>query len=149
MKILAVLLLICLSMATWGQTFEDVVNFDIELSSLHDSAIINDLIKSQSTVILEGVVGDIRIVDTADKPGVWVTLLGGEWIGTSEVRAYSCNVLFEGKSWVDAFTDKSQDSAPKKQVPRDGFLLIACRIIGYDDENGIPLAKMIGFRTLN
>ncbi len=149
MKLLAVLLFLFLSMAGWGQTFEDVVNFDIELSSLHDPAISSNLIESQNIVILEGLAGDIQVVDTADKPGVWVTFLGGEWIGTSEVRAYSCRVLFEGESWVDTFTGKQQDNASEKQFSRGSRLLIACRIVEYDDANDIPLAKMIGFRTLN
>lgn len=149
MKSFIAFMLTLLTVAIGGQSFESVVNFDVDLSSLSDPNVSKDIVASQRLVILEGLIGDAIIVRTPDEIGVWASLLGGEWIGTEVVRAYACHILFRGESWIDAFSDKSLKNPLENRISRGNRLLVVCRIIGYDEEKGLPQAEMVNYRILN
>lgn len=148
MKKLIILSLILVSTAAWGQSFDSVVDFDTELSTLSDKAFVTDVIQSGQVVILEGLLGDVRVDESSlGGTSVWASLVGGAWIGTQEVRAYGCQIRFAGEEWVERFQPQSDD-APDI-IPHGSRLLVACVVIGYDASTNMPLAEMVDYRILN
>ncbi len=148
-KALFATVLFSLPLFSWGQSFSEIVDFDFVLSSLDDPARVEEAVQSQRLVILEGVVGDSSIEKTSTGINVWVTLLGGAWIGTREVRSYACQILFRGESWLDVFLTIRPGKPTKDYIPPGSQLLIVCRLMGDTDVDGTPQAEMVDYRILD
>lgn len=148
MKNIPFFLLFLLSVSGWGQSFESVVDFKLELSSLSNPEISLQAAEDGRVVILEGLMAETELAGSPGTGGVYVTLIGGSWVGTSEVRAYTCRVLFEGDSWTEIFPTKRPDSPPSGYVPPGSRLLVAAKIVGYNRDLGAPEALMVDFRVL-
>lgn len=142
-------LLILISSITWAGEFDSVVDFEIDLSSLDDPTIVAQAVEDGRIVILEGLIGDIRINTNESISGVWVTLVGGAWIGTDEVRSYSCLILFEGEKWIDVFSSTNPQDSTENYISQESRLLVAVRLLGSNAENEIPTAEMIDYRVLH
>ena len=149
MKRVQFFLLILLPILGWSQSLDSVVDFDLELSSLADPTVSAAAAAEGKIVILEGLMADTVIDYTSDDVRVWVSLIGGSWIGTEEVRSYSCRILFRGESWIEAFPGSLPPDPSPSYVPQGSRLLVAARVIGYDTEQNTPLAEMVDFRILN
>ena len=148
MKVIAAVLLSILPMIAWAQGFDTAVDFGIELSSLDDPEVVAKVVEDGRIVILEGLLGDAVIENGADGTRVLVTLVGGSWIGTDEVRSYSCMIIFDGARWVDVFPGVKPKEPSEDYVPQGSRLLVAAKVIGIDDKTGIPTAEMVDFRIL-
>ncbi len=135
MKKISVFLLFLISVSGWGQSFDSIVDFSIELSSLSNPAVAEKAADNGRVVILEGLMANTEETVSGDEEGVIVILIGGEWIGTSDVRSYSCRVFFSGNQWDG-------------NIPAGSRLLIAARVTGFDDESSIPEARMVSYRVL-
>ena len=135
-------LLFLIPVFAWGQSFDSIVDFSLELSSLNDLTVARDAVDDGRIVILEGLMGNIVKIESEDEPGVDITLIGGEWIGSSEVRAYSCRIIFSGHQWLEVFSEGGS-------IPAGSRLLVAVRITGYNQVSGIPEARMVAFRVLH
>ncbi len=149
MKFIPAALLILFSSAVWAEGFDSVVDFGIELSSLDDPKIVAEAVEDGRIVILEGLIGDSEIDSSGDVSRVWVTLVGGAWIGTDEVRSYSCMILFEGEKWLDVFPDAKPQNPADNYVPQGSRLLVAVKLLGINEEIGIPTAEMVDYRVLH
>ena len=146
----ALLPLLCtLPIVVWGQNLESVVDFDLELSSLADPAVSEAAERAGRIVILEGLMGDTFIDTEISGGGVWVNLVGGAWIGTDEVRAYSCRILFRGESWGDVFAEDRPQESGAAYIEPGTRLLVAARVTGWDRKAERPTAEMVDFRVLN
>jgi hypothetical protein len=141
MKKTAAFLLFLIPAFGWGQSFDSVVNFEIELSSLSDPAVAGRVIDDGRVVILEGLMADSESIESEEEEGVIVTMIGGEWIGTSEVRSYSCRILFSGDQWAQRFSEDGD-------IPAGSRLLAAVRVTGFDTDDAVPQARMVSFRIL-
>ena len=142
MKKSLIVLLFLIPVFCWGQSFDSIVDFSLGLSSLSDSAVVRQAVEDGRIVILEGLMGNTERIESGDSPGVLVSLIGGEWIGSSEVRAYSCRIMFNGDQWLEAF---SEDGS----IPAGSRLLAAVRITGVNGDSGEPEAQMVSFRVLH
>ena len=147
MKYVSVFLLFLIPVFGWGQSFESLVDFNLELSSLSDPDVVQRAVEDGRVVILEGLMGDTAL-DESEEEGVLLTLIGGAWIGTSEVRSFSCRVLFKGNKWLDIFPADRPENPVTGYVPPGSRLLIAARITGYNRETGVPDAEMVAYRVL-
>ena len=141
--------LMVLPVLVWGQTFDSTVDFNLELSTLSDPVVLRNAVEDGRIAILEGLMGDTVVDLDGEEPKIWVTLMGGSWLGTEEVRAYSCRILFIGEEWLEAFPGSRPREPGPSYVPQGSRLLIAARITGRDDDTGTPLAEMLDFRVLN
>lgn len=148
MKTVLSILLLLIPVLCWGQTFDAVVNFDLELSSLDDPAEVRKAVTDGRIVILEGLMGEMLRDESGPEARIWVTMVSGSWIGTSEVRAYSCRILFSGNQWLDVFPAVRPESPSSEYVPPGSRLLMAARITGYDSQNGTPLGEIVDYRLL-
>ena len=149
MKFMPAVLILLVSAAAWGQSFDSVVDFSFELSSFDDPAAVEKVIEDGRIVILEGLMGDTVIENRDEGALVWVTLVGGAWIGTDEVRSYSCQILFEGDRWIDAFPGVKPREPSESYVPQGSRLLVAGRVLGYDGDSGMPTVRMVDYRVLH
>lgn len=146
MKRWFLLLLLFLSALCYGQSFEDSVDFDVELSSLNNAETVSRVLSSGKVVLLEGFFDSAIIKQNGQSTEVWVTLVGGAWIGTEEVISYSCDILFQEEQWEDVFIN-AQENSPD-YIPQGSHLLIAARLTGYDKNSKRARAKMVNFRVL-
>ncbi|RKX90003.1 MAG: hypothetical protein DRP70_02115 [Spirochaetes bacterium] len=142
MKIISVFLLFLIPVLGWSQSFDSVVNFDLELSTLSDPLVAGKAAEDGRIVILEGLVAGSEKAESEEGEGLIVTLIGGEWIGTSDVRSYSCRVFINEEHLNKNF---SEDGL----IPAGSRLLIAARVTGFNDESGIPEARMVSYRVLD
>lgn len=148
MKSMSVFLLLLIPVLGWGQSFDSVVDFDLELSSLSNPVVARLAAEEGRVVILEGLMGDTKTDESGAEAQIWVTLIGGSWIGTSEVRAYSCRILFRGNQWLDIFPGVRPEMPTSDYVPPGSRLLIAARVTGYDRSTEISVAEMVDYRVL-
>jgi len=142
MKKTTVVLLFFLPVFSWGQSFDSIVDFNLELSSISDPAVVRKAVDNGRVLILEGLMGNTERIESGEEPGVYITLIGGEWIGTSEVRAYSCRIEFPGDEWIEVFS-------PDGEIPADSRLLVAVRLTGYNQDLEMPEGRMVSFRVLH
>ena len=149
MKKAPFLLLLFISSLGWGQTFDSVVDFELELSTLSDPAVAARAIDEGKIVILEGLLGDAVIRGSGAETQIWVTLIGGAWIGTDEVRSFGCRLIFQGESWLEVFPETAPRDPGPNYVPLGSRLLVAARITDFDQEATLPIAEMVNFRVLD
>jgi hypothetical protein len=148
MKIVPVFLFLFIPLIGWGQSFVSVVDLKHELYYLGDTAVAAPAAADGRIVIIEGLMADTEIDLSGDEARVFVTLIGGSWIGTSEVRAYTCRVLFPGDKWLDIFPASRPEAPSPEYVPPGSRLLLAVRITGYDKVSGVPEALVADYRLL-
>lgn len=142
MKKISVILLFLIPVLGWSQSFNSVVDFDLELSTLSDPLVAGKAAEDGRIVILEGLVASSEKVESEEDEDLIVTLIGGEWIGTSDVRSYSCRIIFNEGKLNNAVLEDGM-------IPVGSRLLIAASIIGFDSEAGVPLARMVAYRVLH
>ena len=148
MKIVPVFLFLFIPFIGCGQSFDSVVDFNIELSTLGDPVVATSAVADGRIVILEGLMAETEIDLSGDEASVFVTLIGGSWIGTSEVRAYTCRVLFPGDKWLEIFPASRPETPSPEYVPPGSRLLLAVRVTGYDRISGVPEALVVDYRLL-
>ena len=136
----------------FGGPFEDAVLFDLDLAALSIPQVAEATAKDGRIVILEGLMGDSVVEqfgDSGSETRVWVNLVGGAWIGTDEVRSYSCRIAFVGERWLEAFPERRPKEPGGTYVPPGSRLLVAARVTGFDISSGASLAEMVDFRILD
>ena len=148
MKTLILNILVIVPVLGWGQTFEKTVNFDIELSSLSNPEVVREVANDGRIIILEGLLRDIRAEKNDTKTTLWITLIGGEWFGTSEVRAYTCRVKFSNNEWLEIFTETAQENANTGNMMLGNRMLVAARVIGINSEDQVAELEMVDYRVL-
>lgn len=143
-KAVFIFLIITLPILTWAQDFDSAVAFSVELSDLSRMSGTDSAAEDGRIVILEGISGDVILLD--DRP--WLRLLGGEWIGTEEVRAYTCLFAVEDERWLQIFPVTRPEDPGLAYVPPGSRLLIAARILGWNNESEEPVAEILEYRVL-
>jgi len=148
MKTLILNLLLIVPVLGWGQSFEEVVDFNIELSSLSNPDVVQNAANEGRVVILEGLLRDFTGEKNDTGTALWITLIGGEWIGTSEVRAYTCRIKFSGDEWLEVFTESAESNADSKRIMPGSRMLIVGRVIGLNSEDQVAELEMVDYRVL-
>src|SRR5208283_2785778 len=102
-----------------------VIDFSITLKSLAMAADSGSPIPSGKTVILSGTVSDVNIINK-DPAGfkVRIELISGEWIGTEDVKAYSCYVEFTGAEYFKMFPVRPPRTASRDLVTQNSRVLV-------------------------
>jgi len=148
MKTALLLVMLTLPMMIGGQEFPSVVDFNLELSTLSNPNDVEEAVQDGRLAILEGLMGDTLIAELDGEPVVWVTLVGGSWVGTDEVRSYSCRILFRGESWTEVFPAERPREPTESYIPPGSRLLVVSRILGFDEDLGSAVAEMVDYRVL-
>lgn len=144
MKKVVLFFLILSPMLAAAQDFESVLDFSVELSTLADRSRTMEIVDQGRIIILEGVSGDTMMMDG----GPVLKILGGEWIGSEEVRAYSCLFYLDDRKWREVFPiDRPEEPGPDYVSP-GSRLLVAARVTGWNDATGEPVAEILDYRVL-
>jgi len=104
--------------------FDRVVDFSITLKDLAAVADGQASLPAGRIVILNGTVSDVNVISKDEGSfRVRIELITGEWIGTEDVKSYSCYVDFTGPQYFKIFPAR----APREPVP--GTVVINSRVI--------------------
>ena len=77
--------------------FDRVVDFSVTLKDLSAVADGREPLPSGKLVILNGTVSDVNVISKDEGSfRVRIELITGEWIGTEDVKSYTCYVDFTG-----------------------------------------------------
>jgi len=104
--------------------FEKVVDFSITLKDLAAVAEGHESLPSNKLVVLSGTVSDVNVIGKdAASFRVRIELIMGEWIGTEDVKSYTCYVDFSGSEFFAVFPPRP----PRTHAP--GTVVIDSRVI--------------------
>ena len=104
--------------------FDRVVDFSITLKDLAAAADGAGRLPTARLCVLNGTVSDVDIISKDEATfRVRIELITGEWIGTEDVRSYSCYVEFSGPEFFKVFPVRP----PRTLVP--GTVVINSRVM--------------------
>ena len=104
--------------------FERVVDFSITLKDLAAVAEGHESLPSGKMVIINGTVSDVNVVNKEEGSFlVRIELITGEWIGTEDVKSYSCYIDFAGPQYFKVFPERPP------RTPVAGVISINSRVI--------------------
>jgi len=104
--------------------FDRVVDFSVTLKDLAAAADGTGRLPTGRLCVLSGTVSDVDISSKEEATfRVRIELITGEWIGTEDVRSYSCYVDFSGPEFFKIFPARP----PRSPVP--GTVVINSRVI--------------------
>jgi hypothetical protein len=125
-------LLVSLFLAAAGQAvygfsradFDRVVDFSVTLKDLAAVADGTENLPAGRFVVLDGTVSDVDVIDKQEASfRVRIELISGEWIGTEDVKSYSCYVDFSGPAFFKVFPARPPAN------PVAGTVVINSRVI--------------------
>jgi hypothetical protein len=107
-----------------------VIDFSVTLKSLATAADSGATIPLGKTVLLSGTVSDVTIINK-DQAGfkVRVELITGEWIGTEDVKAYSCYVEFTGAEYFKMFPARPPRTVNRDLVSLNSRVIVLGRVV--------------------
>jgi hypothetical protein len=104
--------------------FDRVVDFSITVKDLAAVAEGKESFPAGKLVILNGTVSDVNVISKDEATfRVRIELITGEWIGTEDVKSYTCYVDFNGPQYFKVFPARP----PREPVP--GTVVINSRVI--------------------
>ncbi|MGA2611901.1 MAG: hypothetical protein ABSG38_00425 [Spirochaetia bacterium] len=104
--------------------FERVVDFSITLKDLAAAADGRETLPAGKLVVINGTVSDVNVINKDEASfRVRIELITGEWIGTEDVKSYSCYVDFTGSEYFRIFP------ARPPRTPEPGTISINSRVI--------------------
>lgn len=104
--------------------FERVVDFSVTLKTLAAAADGRAGLPTGRVCVLNGTVSDVNVIDKDQSTfRVRIELITGEWIGTEDVKSYSCYVDFRGPEFFATFP------ARPPRNPPPGVIQINSRVI--------------------
>ena len=125
-------LLTSFALAAAGQTaaalsradFERIVDFSVTLKDLAAASDGTARLPDGRFVVLNGTVSDVNVIDKEQASfRVRIELITGEWIGTEDVKSYSCYVDFSGPEFFKVFPVRPP------RTPGEGTVVIDSRVI--------------------
>jgi len=104
--------------------FQRIVDFSVTLKDLSAVADGTEPLSTGKIVVLNGTVSDVSILGK-DQPSfkVRIELITGEWVGTEDVKSYTCYVDFSGPEFFKVFPAR----APRTLGP--DMVVINSRVI--------------------
>jgi hypothetical protein len=107
-----------------------VIDFSVTLKSLATAADSGEPIPVGRTVLLSGTVSDVNIVNK-DPAGfkVRIEMITGEWIGTEDVKAYSCYVDFAGAEYFKMFPARPPRTPNRDLVALNSRVIVVGRVV--------------------
>jgi hypothetical protein len=134
-----VLLLACSSLlpALSRTDLDRVLDLSVTLKSLSAAADGTTSLPSGRMILLSGRVSDVAILDKEVATfRVRIELITGEWVGTDDVKAYSCYVEFSGPEYFKVFPARP----PRKAAP--GTVVLDSRVIVMGSAQGVTTTPL-------
>jgi hypothetical protein len=107
-----------------------VVDFSVTLKTLAAAADGTQALPVGKMIVLTGTVSSVTIVNK-DQPTfqVRIELITGEWIGTEDVKAYSCFVDFTGPEFFKVFPARAPANPGSDIVIQNSRVMVAGRAV--------------------
>ena len=113
------LLAAVLAPAITRSEFDRVVDFSVSLKTVAAAASSGAALPEGRLFVLDGTVSDVSVLDKEQASfRARIELISGEWIGTEDVKSYSCWIEFSGPAFFKSFPAR----APKDPTPDMVFL---------------------------
>jgi hypothetical protein len=129
--VLALFAAASLSLSAVGKgDFDRVVDFSVTLKTLAAVADGNGTLPSARMLLLSGTVSSVTVLNK-EKPAfkVRIELIMGEWIGTEDVKAYSCWVEYSGPEYFSVFPARAPAQPGPDVVAQNARVLVAGRAV--------------------
>jgi hypothetical protein len=134
-----VLLLVCSSFvaALSRADLDRVLDLSVTLKTLSAAADGTAPLPAGRMILLSGTVSDVAILDKEEATfRVRIELMTGEWVGTEDVKAYSCYVEFSGPEYFKVFPART----PRKAAP--GTVVLDSRVIVLGSAQGVTTTPL-------
>ncbi len=110
--------------------FDRVVDFSVTLKTLSEAADGSVPLPSSRMLLLSGTVSNITLLNR-DEPAfrARIELITGEWIGTEDVKAYTCSVDFSGREYFSTFPARPPAQPQSGVVLQNARVLVVARVV--------------------
>lgn len=111
--------------------FDRVVDFSITLKDLAAAAQGQGSVPTGRICVLNGTVSDVDVLGK-DETGfrARIELITGEWIGTEDVKSYSCYVDFTGPEFARVFPARPPRVLPPGVIAINSRVIVIGRPVG-------------------
>jgi hypothetical protein len=111
--------------------FDRVVDFSVSLKTVAAAAGGQAALPGGKLFVLDGTVSDVSILDKEQGSfRARIELISGEWIGTEDVKSYSCWIEFSGPAFFKSFPARAPKDPTPDMVFLNSRLLVVARAIG-------------------
>ena len=125
------LLMAALAPAITRSDFDRVVDFSVSLKTVAAAADGKAALPEGKLFLLDGTVSDVSILDKEQGSfRARIELITGEWIGTEDVKSYSCWIEFSGPAFFKLFPARAPKDPTPDMVFLNSRLLVVARTIG-------------------
>jgi hypothetical protein len=151
-RILALALLLaapwCLS-AYGREDFDRVADFTATVKTVAGLTEGQARALSKRLLLLDGTIASLQFLNAEEASfAVELELVGGEWIGTEDVKIYRCRVRFRGPEYFRRFPRRAPHSPGPDQIAPNDRVLILARLAGREvGEDGTSLWVLEGLHV--
>jgi hypothetical protein len=122
------LLAAVLAPAITRSEFDRVVDFSVSLKTVAAAASGEAVLPEGKLFVLDGTVSDVSVLDKEQASfRVRIELISGEWIGTEDVKSYSCWIEFSGPAFFKSFPARAPQNPTPDMVFLNSRLLVVAR----------------------
>jgi len=157
-SIFFVFLLIAATLPSFAQEkkdFERIVDFSINLERLDRFYQRNpaDAVPTEKILVLDGAISSIEVLN--EEPESFLaelTIVGGKWRDTTEVRMFSCIVQIEGPAFAERIPARRSRREPRNVIKPNLHVILVGKIVDVrtDKEgNAVPVLDGYYIRTTN
>lgn len=157
-SIFFVFLLIAATLPSFTQEkddFERIVDFSLNLERLDRFYQRNpaDAVPTEKILVLDGAISSIEVIN--EEPESFLaelSIVGGKWRDTTEVRMFSCIVRIEGPGFAERIPARRSRREPRNAIKPNLHAILVGKIVDVriDDEgNAVPVLDGYYIRTTN
>lgn len=131
------------------QDFEQIVDFSLNLELLDRFYARNpaDTVPTDKILILDGAISSIEVIE--EEPESFLaelTLVGGKWLGTTDVRMFFCIVRIEGPAFAERVPARRARREPRDAIKPNLHVMVAGKIVDVrTDKEGNKIPVLDGF----
>lgn len=137
------------------EDFERIVDFSINLESLDRFYQRNpaDSVPTKKILVLDGAISSIEVLN--EEPESFLaelTIVGGKWSGTTDVKMFSCIVRIEGPDFAERVPARRSRREPRNVIKPNLHVIIVGQIadvLSDEEGNSIPVLEGFYIRTIN
>jgi hypothetical protein len=108
--------------------FDRVVDFSVSLKTIAAAASGETILPEGKLFVLDGTVSDVTVLNKEeDSFRARIELISGEWIGTEDVKSYSCWIEFSGPGFFKSFPARPPQNPTPDMVFLNSRLLVVAR----------------------
>lgn len=113
------------------QDFDRIADFSVTIKTLAGLSEGQARGLAERLLVLDGTIASLQFLDAEQTSfAVEVELVGGEWLGTEDVKIYSCRVRFRGPEYFRRFPRRAPRTLSPEQIVLNDRVLVVARLAG-------------------